>query len=250
MGAAVLWWGMRRSAGAFLAGRVAPGFFSCISNVTRRTHAVLSGVVCSLLGLRECIDARATPGSSAPPPAAIGLGTERGDSGPLTLLSSEGAVFMDGVVGGRSALSAGGRWALTLYPDACEAGGSFRSALPGGRGTGGGVPDQERAREEAARRARAKVRRYCAANRLNRLGTLTYAGQGCHDPNLGQGDAAGFFKRLRVELGGKALPYLWGAGVASRRPRSPRAFRCWPLCWSLADPGGVGPGDRAYQAAR
>ena len=116
---------------------------------------------------------------------------------------------MDGVVGGRSALSAGGRWALTLYPDACEAGGSFRSALPGGRGAGGGVPDQERAREEAARRARAKVRRYCAANRLNRLGTLTYAGQGCHDPNLVRADAAAFFKRLRVELGGEPFPYLW-----------------------------------------
>ena len=27
-----------------------------------------------------------------------------------------------------------------------------------------------------------KVRRYCAANRLNRLGTLTYAGSGNHDP--------------------------------------------------------------------
>ena len=117
---------------------------------------------------------------------------------------------MDAVVGGRGALSAGGRWGLALYPDAWEAGGSFRSALPARRGGGGGgVPDRERALEEAARRARAKVRRYCAANRLNRLGTLTYAGEGCHDPAVVRADAAGFFKRLRVGLGGEPLPYLW-----------------------------------------
>ena len=115
---------------------------------------------------------------------------------------------MDAVVGGRGALSAGGRWALTLYPEAAEAGGSFRSALPSGRG-GGDMPDQVRALEEAARRARAKVRRYCAANRLNRLGTLTYAGEGCHDPTVVRADAAGFFKRLRSGLGGEPLPYLW-----------------------------------------
>ena len=45
-----------------------------------------------------------------------------------------------------------------------------------------GPPNAERAAEEAARRARAKIRRYAAANRLNRLGTLTYRGEGCHDP--------------------------------------------------------------------
>ena len=44
--------------------------------------------------------------------------------------------------------------------------------------------DPGRARAEAARRAAGKVRRYCAANRLNRLGTLTYRGEGCHDPRV------------------------------------------------------------------
>ena len=34
----------------------------------------------------------------------------------------------------------------------------------------------------AASRARTKVRRYCVANRTNRFWTLTYEGQGCHDP--------------------------------------------------------------------
>src|SRR5262249_1745980 len=67
-----------------------------------------------------------------------------------------------------------------------------------------------RAGEEAARRARGKVRRYCAANRLNRLGTLTYAGSGCHDPKLLRGDVARFFRRLRAGLpAGAPLPYLW-----------------------------------------
>jgi len=53
------------------------------------------------------------------------------------------------------------------------------------------------------------VRRYCAANRLNRLGTLTYAGQGCHDPGELRADVGSFFKGLRGQLGAKPIPYLW-----------------------------------------
>ncbi len=53
------------------------------------------------------------------------------------------------------------------------------------------------------------IRRYCAANRLNRLGTLTYAGEGCHDPQLLRSQVGEFFRGLRRELGGRALPYLW-----------------------------------------
>lgn len=68
-----------------------------------------------------------------------------------------------------------------------------------------------RASEEAARRARGKTRRYCAANQLNRLGTLTYAGTGCHDPAQLRSDVATFFRNLRAALGGKAFPYLWTA---------------------------------------
>lgn len=100
-----------------------------------------------------------------------------------------------------------GRWTFTLYPDAAEGGGSFRSAA---RSSGGGysvgpAPDS---RPTAARRARGKVRRYCAADRLNRLGTLTYAGAGCHDPAELREDVAGFFKRLRGSTG-ERFPYLW-----------------------------------------
>ncbi|MFC8504137.1 hypothetical protein ACFUC1_17390 [Pedococcus sp. NPDC057267] len=99
------------------------------------------------------------------------------------------------------------RWVASLYPDAGEAGGSLQ--YPVRRRPSFGPGDPERAKAEAGRRARTKVRRYCAANRLNRLGTLTYAGKGCHDPKQARADAGEFFRALRAELGGEALPYLW-----------------------------------------
>jgi hypothetical protein len=52
------------------------------------------------------------------------------------------------------------------------------------------------------------VRRYCAANRLNRLGTLTYAGTGNHNPAALRADLADFFRRLRGTIG-EPYPYLW-----------------------------------------
>jgi hypothetical protein len=100
------------------------------------------------------------------------------------------------------------RWTFVLYPDAAEGGGSFRSMAAGSAGAGATVADSERSAADAARRARAKVRRYCAANRLNRLGTLTYAGSGNHDPAKLRGDLAEFFRRLRSTVG-QPFPYLW-----------------------------------------
>lgn len=97
------------------------------------------------------------------------------------------------------------RWRLSLYPDAAEAGGCFYRP-PSGRKSKGSDP--ERAKTEAARRARSKVRRYCAANRLNRLGTLTYAGGGCHDPGALRADLGGFFRALRCALDGERFPYV------------------------------------------
>src|SRR4051794_23947412 len=75
-------------------------------------------------------------------------------------------------------------WVLTLYPKAGEAGGTFVPSHRPVRTYVPGTPaaDPERARAEAARRARKKVRLFCAEHGLNRLGTLTYAGQGCHNP--------------------------------------------------------------------
>lgn len=69
--------------------------------------------------------------------------------------------------------------------------------------------DPERAAAEAGRRARAHLRRYCAANRLNRLGTLTYRGTGCHDPQVVRTHLGEFFRSLRDGLGGDPLPYVW-----------------------------------------
>ena len=98
------------------------------------------------------------------------------------------------------------QWTFSLYPSAAEGGGCFVPRFtPEPRG---GPPDPERSLEEAERRARSKLRRYCAANRLNRLGTLTYAAS-CRDPRQLRADVGEFFRGLRRELGGKTIPYAW-----------------------------------------
>ena len=96
-------------------------------------------------------------------------------------------------------------WRFVLYPEASEGGGAFRSAATKRHGVS---PEGWDTRADAARRARGKVRRYCAANRLNRLGTLTYAGAGCHEPVALRADLADFFRRLRASVG-DPFPYLW-----------------------------------------
>lgn len=102
-------------------------------------------------------------------------------------------------------------WVLNLYPDAREGGGCFvpSRARRGGAGVRGRAADPQRAREEAGRRARGRLRRYCAANRLNRLGTLTYRGEGCHDPRQARADVGVFFRQLRSALGGEGFAYAW-----------------------------------------
>jgi hypothetical protein len=99
-------------------------------------------------------------------------------------------------------------WAFSLYPEAAEGGGCLsvrRSVVQ----SADRPPNVERAAEEGARRARTRVRRYGTANRLNRLGTLTYRGEGCHDPRRLREDLAGFFRELRAGLGAGPLPYMW-----------------------------------------
>jgi hypothetical protein len=90
-----------------------------------------------------------------------------------------------------------GRWVFTLYTNAAEGGGSFRSALGERRPSLGPPPTPTDWRADAAQRARGQLRRYCTANGLNRLGTLTYAGEGCHDATL-----------LRRDVGDR-FAYLW-----------------------------------------
>ena len=92
-------------------------------------------------------------------------------------------------------------WSFKLYPDAAEGGGCFVPVYRR-KPLGGGAPDVERSQEEAARRARSKLRRYCAANRLNRLATLTYAGSGCFDQQQLRVEVGEFFRGLRRELAG------------------------------------------------
>ncbi len=114
-------------------------------------------------------------------------------------------------------------WRVGLYADAAEAVAVFCGR--GRRGVGTGVLDTrdlEEAQREAlwlaareasqgvaARRARTRVRRYCAANRLNRLGTLTYGPPFCRDPKVLRLHVGRFFRKLRGELGGDPFPYLW-----------------------------------------
>lgn len=103
------------------------------------------------------------------------------------------------------------RWVFGLYPEAGEGGGSFQSVyrrVPA-YVSRGFAANPERSAEEAGRRARATLRRYCATNRLNRLGTLTFAGQGCHDPVELRAHLADFFRTLRTLTGGEAFPYVW-----------------------------------------
>src|SRR3954468_18608321 len=101
-------------------------------------------------------------------------------------------------------------WALSLYPTAGEAGGCVRFGLSRrSGGSGEWEEDPDRSASEAARRARGKLRRYGTANRLNRLGTLTYRGRGCHDPQQFRRDVGVFFRRLRRSLGGDPFPYMW-----------------------------------------
>ena len=100
-------------------------------------------------------------------------------------------------------------WGFNLYPDAGEGGGCFVPTLRARPSEGGGAAvDVERSQLEAGRRAKAKLRRYCAANRLNRFATLTYA-EACFDQEQLRVQVAEFFRGLRRELGGSPLAYAW-----------------------------------------
>jgi hypothetical protein len=96
---------------------------------------------------------------------------------------------------------------LSLYPQAGEGGGCALARR--GNEPSGNPPDAARSSAEASRRARAKLRRYCTANGLNRLGTLTYAGEGCHDARVLRGDVSEFFRALRSGLDAGPIPYAW-----------------------------------------
>ena len=121
----------------------------------------------------------------------------------------------------------GAAWVLGLYPDAAEATATFRYTVRRNRscwqpGPAPWEPEWElenpieeqeaaarRSIAEAARRARSKLRRYAVANRLDRLGTLTFASDGCHDERELRRHVRHFVKRLRPALGDGRFPYVW-----------------------------------------
>ena len=98
------------------------------------------------------------------------------------------------------------KWTMLLYRDALEASASLSGGSGGGRGQQGEA-SAGRSMEEAGRRARGRLRRYCVANRLDRLVTLTYRGEGCHDPGTLRADVAAFVKRLRRVRHLRSFPY-------------------------------------------
>jgi hypothetical protein len=105
-------------------------------------------------------------------------------------------------------------WSIVVYREAGEAVATFRRGIQVDREPGSHRFDQDagqRSVTEAVRRARTAVRRYCAANGLDRLGTLTYRGVGCHDELRLRADVGAFFRTLRSELGGPPFAYLWTA---------------------------------------
>ena len=104
-----------------------------------------------------------------------------------------------------------GEWRLKLYRGASEAGGSFRQAprrsSSPNRGTRGEAENPVRSAELASRRAASQLRRFVVSNRLNRLGTLTYA-VSCEDQRQVRRDVGEFFRSLHAEIE-KPFPYLW-----------------------------------------
>lgn len=100
-------------------------------------------------------------------------------------------------------------WVLRVYPDAAEAVGVWRWVGRQIAPEKGEVSDSARAQSEGDRRARGKLRRYVAANRLNRLVSLTYRGEGLHDPHELRRDVSKFARRLRSARASGPLPYAW-----------------------------------------
>jgi len=101
-------------------------------------------------------------------------------------------------------------WVLGVCKAAGEAVTFFRgkNADPADAGKGSGATTPEENRERSARRAATNLRRYCKANRLDRLATLTYRVAQFDKLDVKR-DLNRFFVRLRKTLGVEALPYAY-----------------------------------------
>ena len=134
----------------------------------------------------------------------------------------------------------GGAWCLKLYPTAGEATITHAPsavAVTGGAEFASGTAKSYRPSVSHATRAKGRVRRYCRANRLRFLWTLTYA----HEPSKREqvtADLRTLFRRLRMLFG--RLPLL---AVIERGTKTDRLHvhfaagrflsiegvrRCWP----------------------
>jgi len=95
-----------------------------------------------------------------------------------------------------------------VFPQVGEAVAVLRADGTPKKSGGHCTPEENRAR--AARRAKTQVRRYCVANRLHRLVTLTYGPPFCTSHDQVVRDVALFVRKLRsvMKVEG-ALPYVW-----------------------------------------
>ena len=147
----------------------------------------------------------------------LGGSVRAGDMGP-----PQAATSLE--YGNESRRSSQGYWGVNLYPEAGEGRRNLSGAVAGRAHAvlvPGGHPGLSM---EATCRARTRVRRYCTANRLNRLGTLTYAPPFWEDPNDQREHVGEFFSRLRDELA--VAPFrTYGPGVTQGRQPLPRALR-------------------------
>jgi hypothetical protein len=99
-------------------------------------------------------------------------------------------------------------WHVKVFPEAGEAVIHF-SGPEVEREDPGPATDPEECRRKAAARARTKTRRYCKANALFRLATLTYAIEAVDRAQV-RADVRAFIKRLRAEcFDGELFAYVW-----------------------------------------
>jgi hypothetical protein len=133
----------------------------------------------------------------------------------------------------------GETWRGRVYPQVGEAVAVLRSdGIPQKKG-GHCTPEENRRR--AARRAKTQVRRYCVANRLRRLVTLTYGPPFCTSHDQVVRDVGDFIRKLRRVLGLKGpIPYVWVPElhkdgqryhvhvVVDRFLPKPVLRQCWP----------------------
>lgn len=110
-------------------------------------------------------------------------------------------------------------WWVSSIPAAGELAFIWRNPEPAPSGDKAPtVPDPERSAEESARRARRTLRRYCVANSLDHLWTLTYRPEDLPDDEDGVWrDIERFRRRVRARLGDFPLAAVIERGTENDR---------------------------------